>query len=223
MQKEGTSYSRCNVVYCTSAASVAHFDNSNALRGMSQTANLGAMSYRCGFVVTTSLVVSVAHSRDIIADDAVPKSGVGIVIGSQGTNSGTLAVGYRSERSFYGVTTHFSLDYAEGGLPPDGTVGTLVNWGVGGIIAPALYISRDSRAELVGRVGFGVSGFAASNDTGSVDTSFLTFEAGLGVNYWLHPQFAIGGQMAVNGALESSDFLAATVKTVTGIQAMFVF
>ncbi len=173
--------------------------------------------------VVTLMLASVAQIGDAVGNDTVPKSGVGIIVESEGANGGVVALGYRTASFYSGVTAQFSLDYAKAGLPPDGMVGTMVRWAVGALVAPSLYASHDSRTELVGRIGFGLGGITAANDSATVDSTLLTFEGGIGMNYWLDPQFAIGGHVGISGWVEGSDFTMATVKTSAGFHAMFVF
>tara|TARA_R110002096_G_scaffold77896_9_gene183429 strand:- start:10994 stop:11269 length:276 start_codon:yes stop_codon:yes gene_type:complete len=71
-------------------------------------------------------------------------------------------------------------------------------------------------------VGAGQSTLAGEN-VESVRLLRYTYFSGLGVNMWLHPQFAIGGRLGIRGEAIRGDAPVHTLRSDAGIHVLAVF
>ncbi len=135
-----------------------------------------------------------------------------------------LVAGYHNGVFMAGGFFELGMMFAEEGLAEAPLYGTAFAWSIGLTLRQQFVASSDKRTELFGQVdiGFGENTLA-SDDLDAIRTTRMTYFAGIGVNLWLHPQFALGGRIGMRGESLGGDNPTTLIRTDTGLHVMHRF
>jgi len=135
-----------------------------------------------------------------------------------------VIVGYHKPGFLIGAMFNIGVDYSEAGLPEAPLAGTSVTWAAGATMRLRIAASSDERVEAFAQADVGAGEKSLSGDNiDPIRITRFTYFAGIGLHYWLHPQFAIGGQVGFRGELLSGDTATHSSRIDSGLHVLAVF
>lgn len=166
--------------------------------------------------ILLSFLHSTASAKELVR---VRPSGLAVEVQTQSNAvPSNLVFGYRASTFMIGGYAEFAT-LSEG----NGGVTTSVRWSGGLTLRNLIAASSDKDVELFvqGDVGAGQSTIASSGV--EVRGMRFSYSGGIGLNMWLHPQFAIGGRMGIRGEEILGDLPLRAVRSDAGIHVLAVF